>query len=186
MEQDYDNAFFTCNGLPDIDTTRQFVSAIWFAASHFCCSHLILFTWNHMRFKWYNLLSPNVQNRNIGKPNNVLINCIIQCWLEYTLPWVGLELTTLVVIGTDRTCSCISNYHETTTASSKVYSSQHCMIQFISTLFGFPIFLFWTFALNLISTFLIAAGLWFSLVTENLGIMKPILFFIKQLFVRFL
>ena len=23
--------------------------------------------------------SANVQNRNIGKPNNVLINCIIQC-----------------------------------------------------------------------------------------------------------
>ena len=37
---------------------------------------------------------------------------------EYTSAWAGFELTTLVVIGTDCTCSCKSNYHtiKTTTA----------------------------------------------------------------------
>jgi hypothetical protein len=33
-------------------------------------------------------------------------NCI-----EYTSPWAGFELTTLVVIGADCICSCKSNYH---------------------------------------------------------------------------
>jgi hypothetical protein len=45
----------------------------------------------------------------------------------------------------------------------EMYSSQHYMIQFISTLCGFPIFLYWAFALNLISTFLLrqaGAFLW--------------------------
>ena len=36
--------------------------------------------------------------------------------IEYTSPWVGFELTTLVVIGTDCLGSCKSNYHTTTTA----------------------------------------------------------------------
>ena len=33
---------------------------------------------------------------------------------EYTSPWTGFELTTLVVIGTDCTDSCKSNYHMVT------------------------------------------------------------------------
>jgi hypothetical protein len=35
----------------------------------------------------------------------------IKCCIDYTLPWSGLELTTLVVIGTDCTGSYKSNYH---------------------------------------------------------------------------
>jgi len=39
----------------------------------------------------------------------------------YISPWAGFELTTLVVIGTDCTCSCKSNYHMiTTTTASQV------------------------------------------------------------------
>jgi hypothetical protein len=34
---------------------------------------------------------------------------------EYTSPWKGFELTYLVVIGTDCTGSCKSNYHMITT-----------------------------------------------------------------------
>jgi len=34
------------------------------------------------------------------------------------LPWAGFELTTLVVIGTDHTGSCKSNYHPTTTTTA--------------------------------------------------------------------
>jgi hypothetical protein len=36
---------------------------------------------------------------------------ITYCCNEYTSPWTGLELTTLVVIGTDCTGSCKSNYN---------------------------------------------------------------------------
>jgi hypothetical protein len=32
--------------------------------------------------------------------------------VEYNSPWTGFELTTLVVIGIDCTCSCKSNYHD--------------------------------------------------------------------------
>jgi hypothetical protein len=34
---------------------------------------------------------------------------------KYTSPWTRFELITLVVIGTDCTCSCKSNYHKITT-----------------------------------------------------------------------
>ena len=36
-----------------------------------------------------------------------------QCCIEYTLPWTGFDLTTLVVIGTDSIGSC--DYHTITT-----------------------------------------------------------------------
>jgi hypothetical protein len=38
-------------------------------------------------------------------------NFIIWLCIEYTSPWTGFELTTLMVIGTDCTGSCKSNYH---------------------------------------------------------------------------
>jgi len=41
----------------------------------------------------------------------VLTNFITYCCIEYTSTWMGFKLTTLVVIGTDCTGSCKSNYH---------------------------------------------------------------------------
>jgi hypothetical protein len=43
---------------------------------------------------------------------------ITLCCIEYTSPWTGFKLTTLVVMGTDCTGSYKSNYHtiRTTTA----------------------------------------------------------------------
>ena len=42
----------------------------------------------------------------------------------YTSPWAGFKLPTLVVIGTDCTCSCKSSYHMimTTTTPIKMYN----------------------------------------------------------------
>jgi hypothetical protein len=37
---------------------------------------------------------------------------------EYTSPWTGFRLTTLVVMGTDCTGSCKSNYHTITTTTT--------------------------------------------------------------------
>ena len=42
----------------------------------------------------------------------------ITCYIECTSPWTWFELTTLVVIGTDCTCSCKSNYHTITTTTA--------------------------------------------------------------------
>ena len=51
-----------------------------------------------------------------------------QCCIGYTLPWMGFELKTLVVIGTDCTGSCKSNYHMITT-TTKFYYSVSCFMK---------------------------------------------------------
>ena len=38
-------------------------------------------------------------------------NFITYCWIKYTSPWVGFELTSFVVIVADCINSCKSNYH---------------------------------------------------------------------------
>jgi hypothetical protein len=47
-----------------------------------------------------------------------LTNFITWCCIDYTSTWNGFELTILVVIGTDGTCSCKSNYHIYTTSTT--------------------------------------------------------------------
>ena len=51
-----------------------------------------------------------------------LTNFITLCCIEYTSPQTGFELTTLVVIGTDCTGSCKSNYHMITAMTPLVRS----------------------------------------------------------------
>jgi hypothetical protein len=41
--------------------------------------------------------------------------------IEFTSPWMGFELTTLVVIGIDCTGSCKSTYHTITTRTAPVW-----------------------------------------------------------------
>ena len=56
-----------------------------------------------------------------------LTNFITKCCIGYTSPWTGFDLTILVVIGTDCTGSCKSNYHRiTTTTVLRVYYSSSC------------------------------------------------------------
>ena len=50
-----------------------------------------------------------------------LTNFITYCGIDYTSPWTGFELVTLVEIGTDCTGSCKSNYHVTTTAPPSAF-----------------------------------------------------------------
>ena len=49
-------------------------------------------------------------------------NFIIYCCIEDTLPWTRFELKTSVVIGTDCTCSCKSNYHTITITTVPSFS----------------------------------------------------------------
>ena len=47
-----------------------------------------------------------------------LTNCITYCCIEYTSPWTLFERTTFVVMCTDCTGSCQSNYHTTMTTTA--------------------------------------------------------------------
>jgi len=72
-----------------------------------------------------------------GNPK-YLTNFIIYSCIEYTSPWTGFKLTTLMVICTDCTGSCKSNYHmiPTTTVpfSIEVFiNKDHCLV--ISVMF---------------------------------------------------
>ena len=69
---------------------------------------------------WRSVLSVEETSTQRKPPTcrNSLTNLITKCYIEYTSPRVGFELTPLVVIGTDCTCSCKSNYHTTTTVAS--------------------------------------------------------------------
>ena len=51
-----------------------------------------------------------------------LTNSIKQCCIEYTSQWTGFELATSVVIGTDCTSSCKSNYHMITNTTAPEYN----------------------------------------------------------------
>ena len=47
-----------------------------------------------------------------------MTNFTTYCCIQYTSPWIKFELTTLVVIGTDCTSNCKSNYHMITTMTA--------------------------------------------------------------------
>jgi hypothetical protein len=51
-------------------------------------------------------------------------------YIEYTSPWTGFELTTLVVIGTDCIGNCKSNYHTITSMTPPKRSSYQDLIQY--------------------------------------------------------
>ena len=51
-------------------------------------------------------------------------------YIEYTSPWMGFELTTLVVIGTDCIGNCKSNYHTITSMTPPKRSSYQDLIQY--------------------------------------------------------
>ena len=52
---------------------------------------------------------------------NSLTNLITKCCIEYTSPWAGFYLTTLVVICTDCTCSFKFNYHDAITTTTALW-----------------------------------------------------------------
>ena len=55
-----------------------------------------------------------------------LTNFITQLCTKYTSPWIGFELPILVVMGTDCTSSCKSNYHTITTTTALNYFLNKC------------------------------------------------------------
>jgi hypothetical protein len=59
-----------------------------------------------------------IGGRNQSTRRKPPTNFITQCCIEYTSPWTGIELTTLLVIGTDCKGSCKSNYNTLTTTTA--------------------------------------------------------------------
>ena len=56
-------------------------------------------------------------------------------FIEYTSPWTGFELTTLVVMGTDCTSSCKSNYHTIMTMTSPFqWNNPYIIITFVHSI----------------------------------------------------
>jgi hypothetical protein len=52
-------------------------------------------------------------------------------FIKYTSPWVGFKFTRLVVIGTDCTGSCKSNYHTITTTTASLIISKSAIKSFV-------------------------------------------------------
>ena len=74
-------------------------------------------------------------HRENHRPATSLTNFITYCCIRHSSPWTGFKLTTLVVIGTDCTNSCKSNYNTITTMTApnniteiikkNIYSSEY-------------------------------------------------------------
>jgi hypothetical protein len=64
--------------------------------------------------------------RNSLTSHKSLTNFITSSYIKYTLPWVGFELTTIVVICTECKGSCESNYHMIMTMTPYIYVKGSC------------------------------------------------------------
>jgi len=73
--------------------------------------------WKSLRF---HKALRNLLSVNCPKPGYIVSTFYIflKCCIEYTSPGTGSELTTLVVIVTESTGRCKSNYHITTTTTA--------------------------------------------------------------------
>jgi hypothetical protein len=95
-----------------------------------CKSNYHMITASKLIVTYYVLIYQGVLNfflcvymtsfRSCEKYNQTVVSAIVYHIMLYWvhLPWVGFELTTLLVIGTDSIGSCKSNYHMITASSS--------------------------------------------------------------------
>ena len=81
-----------------------------------------------LRLSWQSVLLVKVTGEN-----HRLVASLWQTFSHNVVsPWTGFELTSLVVIGTDCTGSCKSNYHAiTTTTASSGKDTLHTLIMYL-------------------------------------------------------
>jgi hypothetical protein len=74
------------------------------------------------KVSWFMVLNATFNNISGGGNQSTQrkppTNFITYCCIEYTSQWTGFELTTLVVISTNCTGCCNSNYHTITTTTA--------------------------------------------------------------------
>ena len=85
------------------------------------------------QFYWWRKPEYTDKTTDIGQVTDKLNN--IKLNIKYALPQAGFKLTTLVVIGTDCTGSCKSNYHSITTMTAVIIASNRQNINTSSVLY---------------------------------------------------
>ena len=90
-----------------------------------------------------------------------LTNFITLCCIENTSPWMGLELITLVVIDTDYTGSCKSNYHTISSTTSPNVIWYYMSMYMLSIVYKY------IFSINSLTS-------WFDLIWFDLLCLTPL------------
>ena len=101
---------------------------IWTSGIHFNRVMVFNATFNNISvISWQSVLlvekttdMPQVTNKHY----NIML-------IEYTSPWAGFKLTMIVVIGTDCTGNCKSNYHKITTTTAPISIEIHLICYFV-------------------------------------------------------
>ena len=94
----------------------QYLQMVWFTIWYMVFDATFN---NFSAISWRSVLlveetgGPGENHRPVASHWQTLSHNVVLC-IEYTSPWTGFELTTLVVIGTDCTGSCKSNYYPIT------------------------------------------------------------------------
>ena len=101
-----------------IRSSRQFILRFYVKVVRFMMSNAIFNNSSVILSQSALLVEKTEVPRENYRPAASHWETLSQCCIRLHLPWAGLELTTLVVIGTNCIHSCKSNYHTITTTTA--------------------------------------------------------------------
>ena len=127
---------------------RQLICKVWFMVFNATFNNISVILWR-------SVLLVEEAGKKLPTCRKSLTNFITYHCIDYTSPWMGFEITTLVVIDTDCTVSCKSNYHMITTMTTRtckeicvwkktncitetrrVITCQLCLVSFVKLLYS--------------------------------------------------